>query len=145
MALKYDQLDADLFSWLRRHRRGVTTASAVRALRVTNSTSKRHISRRFSQLEDRGTLVCELQGTTRVCQVIGELPASLAKKQAGNDPAEPVNQQIRAGDSQEFIAAGGQIERLPSRWDNPTTNAPKGSQPMGECYAIPFFGLDSFD
>lgn len=143
--LKYEQLDADLFSWLRRQRRGITTANAVRALKVTNSTSKRHISRRFSQLEDRGTLVCEIQGTTRVCQVIGELPATLAKKKAANDPAEPVNQQIPASDSQEFIAAGGQIERLPSRWDNPITNAPKGSQPMGEGYALPFFGLDSID
>jgi hypothetical protein len=132
MALKYEKLDAALFSWLRKHRRGITTASAIHALKVTCPTAKRHVSRRFSQLEDRGTLVCSLDGTTRVCRVEGAMPDTLAKQRAHIAAIAPANQNIHAADADEFVAAGGEIQRLPSAWDNPEKNRCRGSLPMGQ-------------
>lgn len=145
MALKYDKLDTELFSWLRRQRWGATTAQAITALKVTHSTSRRHISRRFSQLEDRGTLLCELKGTARVCTVIGDLPETLAKTPHKNTAPKPLNQDLLASNSEEFLAAGGVIEKLSSAWDDPEKNAPRGSAPLGESvYGLPAYCMDSF-
>lgn len=147
MALKYDRLDAELFSWLRKHRRDVTTARAINALNVSCTTAKRHISRRFSQLEDRGTLVCEIQGTTRVCRVVAEPPATLAKQSRSKQAAaEPVNQNITAANADEFVASGGTIERLPAAWEDPNAFARKGSLPLGlGTHALPFYRVDALD
>lgn len=125
MLRKYDQLDSQLFAWLRQIQ-GVskaTTSGAIEALSVTCSTAQRHISRRFSQLEDRGVLVCSLHGTTRICEVVKDPPETLAKERwKPKRSAEPVSTKspsIRAANSQEFEAAGGTIQRLPTYWDKP--------------------------
>lgn len=146
MTLKYEQLDQEFLSWLRSNRRKVTTSRVLQELKATSTMEKRHLSRRFGQLEDRGTLVCTLVGTTRVCAVVGEVPTTLAKRKASNDAvAEPVNQHILATNSEEFLARGGQIERLPAAWDDPESNAPKGTLPMGEGYALPTYYIDAND
>ncbi|WP_199097283.1 hypothetical protein [Dyella sp. ASV21] len=146
MALKYDRLDAELFTWLRQNRRGVTTAKAINALGVKCTTAKRHVSRRFSQLEDRGVLVCDIQGTTRVCQVVTDPPATLAKQRVTTASAEPVNQNIPASNADEFVALGGRIERIPAAWENPSLVARKGSLPIGlGTQALPYYRVDAFE
>lgn len=145
MDFKYESLDGELLTWLARKKEQITTTIAVQALRLTDSTEKRHIARRFSQLEERGALVCELQGTTRVCYVAGVLPHTFYWKKAQAPKPEPVNQNIIASNSEEFLAAGGTIERLSAAWENRGLSVPAGSLPMGEGYALPFFGVDSFD
>ncbi len=127
MARKYDQIDARLLAWLRTAPTEITTAKAIDALGITDTTTQRHLSRRFSLLEDRGALSCTLRGTTRVCTVlVDRLPEVLHKLrhrgtwqsayQESQAPTEPVAS-IPATNSEEFLAAGGVIERLPSHWD----------------------------
>ena len=151
MASKYARFDSNLFAWLRRLRDrdiGVTTADAIKALGVTDKARQRHISRRFTQLEDRGVLKCTLHGTTRICTVVAEVPGSLAKRHwrsmihadvrnTLSRKTAPLNQgasapSIPARNSAEFEAAGGVIERLPSHWDN----APRGSKPLGDSFTF---------
>lgn len=80
MVRKYDKIDAALLTWLRTEPKEFTTTDANAFLRITNGIAKRHISRRFTLLEDRGALVCSLRGTTRVCNVLVEkLPDVLHK------------------------------------------------------------------
>jgi hypothetical protein len=138
VARKYDTIDNRLLNWLRENPAGATTVDAIAALAVACNTTQRHISRRFSLLEDKGALQCELRGTTRVCTVIPEkLPQILHKApnarawrkniqaqidQTTGAPAEPVKPlapapSIRAANSDEFLLAGGQMERIPSTWD----------------------------
>lgn len=128
MSQKYEAFDQKLFAWLRDNRRDVTTAKANQALKAEDSTLQRHVSRRFTQLEDRGVLVCHLEGTTRVCTVQKDPPESLAKQRwrppsNQQDPLPPAHS-IEAADSIEFEARGGIIEKLPSQWDKkPSCNA----------------------
>ena len=80
MTRKYDLIDERLLQWLRENPGQATTAAAIEALAVKCTTTQRHISRRFTLLEDKGAIVCELQGTTRVCTVQPDrLPAALHK------------------------------------------------------------------
>lgn len=128
MSLKYEAFDQKLFNWLSNNRTNVTTALASQALGASSTTLQRHISRRFSQLEDRGVLECRLEGTTRVCSVIKELPATLAKKRwrpaPRPDTSPSPGKSIPAQDSLEFEAGGGNVERLPTYWDRrPSCNA----------------------
>lgn len=132
MAGKYAKLDKQLLSWLRKNRENVTVAMANQALKITKPTVQRYICRRFSLLEDRGILVCTLKGTTRVCSVTVEPPETFdtPKNQRTwrqNVHASMVTDKIKAtssnqpsvpcATSQEWEAAGGTIERLPSHWD----------------------------
>lgn len=138
MARKYDSIDERLLQWLRDNSEKATTAAAIEALAIKCSTTQRHISRRFTLLEDKGALVCSLQGTTRVCTVqIKRLPAALHRGGPNNQswrsrirgeideqigsPATPSppssHPSIPAENSLEFEAAGGHVERLPSCWD----------------------------
>lgn len=126
---KYTDFDSKLFAWLANNREGATTAKAIEALGPLTSTEQRHVSRRFTQLEDRAVLSCELRGTTRVCTVQKDLPATLAKQRwrpANQANASPSSKavSIPATTSDEFQAAGGVIEKIPSHWDQkPTCNA----------------------
>ena len=141
MANKYRQLDRQLFAWLRDHREDATTAGAVEALGATEKTQQRHISRRFTQLEDRGVLKCTLRGTTRVCVTVAEIPESLEKQRwrpginFKASPRSPAEKPIQAVDSSEYERLGGTIEKLPSRFDEPM----RGSQPLGPSF------FDDFD
>lgn len=125
MRCKYQKLDNQLLSWLHDNRENITTASVALALGISCPTTERHISRRFTHLEDRGVLQCKLQGTMRICSVVKDPPESLAKERwrpKHNEPAksqDPGQNFIKANDSTSFEAAGGIIERLPSTWDNP--------------------------
>lgn len=154
MSSKYARFDSKLFAWLRRHRADntdVTTAAAITALAVTDKAKQRHISRRFTQLEDREVLDCRLAGTTRICKVVAEVPDSLGKKhwrslinaeirsrasQTARKEADAARvtpaPSIRARNSEEFLAAGGQIQTLPNHWDN----TPKGSKPLGDSFTF---------
>lgn len=126
MAPKYERVDAELFTWLHSNREEVTTATAIAALGVDDPTTQRHISRRFTQLEDRGVLKCTLKGTTRVCTVELDPPTTMARKKwrQNTPPAEytpaPISA-LHATNSEEFLAKGGTIEKLPSHWDKPAT------------------------
>lgn len=135
MALKYEKLDTQLCNWLRQNQKGVTTTQAIRALHITDTTAQRHISRRFSQLEDRGVLKCEIVGTTRVCQVIAQVPFLLSKQRAFIGRVVPNSQNIPAANSDEFLAAGGVIERVPSAWTDGSVTPIRGSLPLGEMSA----------
>lgn len=138
MTRKYDAIDERLLQWLRENPEGVTTAAAVEALAINCGTTQRHISKRFTLLEDKGALVCSLQGTTRVCTVQPErLPPALHRGGPNNQswrsrirteideqtgsvrtpPPSSSQPSIPAENSQEFEAAGGHVERLPSYWD----------------------------
>lgn len=143
---KYDTTDQRLLSWLRDVSEEITTAHAVDALDIVDPTTQRHISRRFTLLEDRGALRCRLHGTMRICSVDPEkLPEHLHKSgpnnrtwrsridneiaQCGAQPATdtPVpSPSIPASTSEEFLAAGGTIERLPANWDHPYSSCPLG-------------------
>ena len=143
MTRKYDAIDERLIQWLRANPDKATTAAAIEALAVKCTTTQRHISRRFTLLEDKGALTCELQGTTRVCTVQPDrLPLAMHKGGLNNrtwrerirgeisdlnhapHPSVPSSSlpSIPASDSLEYEAAGGHIERLPNSWDTP---APK--------------------
>jgi hypothetical protein len=153
MSFKYAKFDRKLFAWLRgiRATNGIaTTADAILALGVgKNPTLQRHVSRRFTQLEDRGVLVCTLRGTTRLCRIVAEIPDSLAKQpwRAGiskavsqhldatgkrSAPVQASSCSIPAATSDEFLAKGGTIDRLPSHWDKPMT----GSKPLGDSFSF---------
>ena len=133
MPLKYDQLDQRFLSWLRQNDQRITTSRVIRELGITSLTEQRHISRRFTQLEDRGTLVCVLEGVCRVCRVVGQVPATLSRQKLPKPVQEAlVNQNIIATTSEEFLARGGTIVRLPAAWDDPRHVIPKGSLPLGE-------------
>lgn len=135
---KYDKFDKELFSWLEKKKTGITTADAIESLGIQKDrTKQRHISRRFSQLEDRGIIKCDLKGTTRICKLVADLPKTMAKKVIKSPhlrtypQPRPVHHcdrpSIPAADSQEFVANGGVIEVLPNTWDKPRV----GSKPMG--------------
>lgn len=145
MVRKYDQIDERLLQWLREHPEQATTAKAIEALEITDTTTQRHISRRFTLLEDRGVLACSLHGTTRVCTIdVERLPAVLHKGGLNNKtwrsrmraeiddatgveaPAPPSSPSIHADNSTEFEAAGGHVERLPSFWNKPLSKRPLG-------------------
>lgn len=139
MTRKYDLIDERLLQWLRANPGQATTAAAIEALAVKCTTTQRHISRRFTLLEDKGAIVCELQGTTRVCTVQPDrLPAALHKgglnnrtwrerirgdidglhgQHAQHAPPTSSLPSIPAANSNEFEAAGGHVERLPTSWD----------------------------
>lgn len=119
---KYAKLDTRVFKWLSKHRTDLTTARVYKALRITDPVEQRHISRRFTQLEDRGVLVCSLRRTERICKVKKEVPKTLAKKRwAPKPPPQPPQQiqSIPAENSYQFEMAGGRIERLATHWDKP--------------------------
>lgn len=127
---KYKKLDARVFKWLSKHRSDVTTTKVFKALRITDLVAQRHISRRFTQLEDRGVLSCTLKRTMRVCSVVKEVPKTLAKKKWAPRPQAappPPIQSIPANDSLEFEQAGGRIEKLPTHWDKPCSQNPLGA------------------
>ena len=124
MPPKYEQVDAQLLAWLDSNRAGATTSLAIQALCITDPTTQRHVSRRFTQLEDKGVLKCRLQGTTRVCSVERNPPTTLARKrwqQAAQAAPAPSagHSSIPADTSHQFEAAGGRIEKLASPWDKP--------------------------
>ena len=145
---KYDALDERLLQWLRENTQEVTTTAAAKALDIKCDIARRHISRRFTILEGIGALVCTLQGKTRVCTVnLERLPPVLHRGGPNNrswrrqintaivnhighspTPSVPNSQpSIPAKNSQEFEAAGGYIERLPSQWDHEASRRPIGS------------------
>lgn len=140
MAGKYAELDKKLFAWLATQQpEEVTTSNAIAALGLTENTEQRHVSRRFSQLEDRGVLTCRLQGTTRFCTVQKELPATLAKQRWRPKSSEPLSasptslvKSIPAVNSDEFLAAGGKIDKLDSAWNTPMT----GSRRLGDSFSF---------
>lgn len=118
-----------MLCWLRDNRSNVTTARIINALNITDLPTQRHLSRRFSLLEDKGVLSCTLQGTTRICEVAKDPPDTLHKPKGrqywltivperASEPVSPAPAtSISATTSEEFLAAGGRIERLPSHWD----------------------------
>lgn len=131
MSQKYAAFDQKLFAWLAENRTDVTTSLVNQELEADSTTLQRHVSRRFTQLEDRGVLKCRLEGTTRVCSVEKDLPTTLAKQRwrpgPGLDsslpPATP-HVSIPARNSLEFEAAGGHVQRLTTHWDQkPSCNA----------------------
>jgi hypothetical protein len=137
MARKYQKFDKKLFAWLHENRSEVTTASAIQALGISCSTTQRHVSRRFTQLEDRGIIKCTLRGTTRVCEVLQDLPADFAARRWNPTATDrfqnqtapsmsPTTAAIPASNSEEFEAAGGKIERLGTNWDRPMRLRPLG-------------------
>lgn len=134
MAGKYTQLDRRLLEWLGSHRSDVTTAGVIAGLELTEPRDIRHVSRRFTQLEDRRVLACKLHGTTRICSVLQDPPTTLAKAPWRSTPIQEAKPQpvrsVPAQDSEEFLAAGGTIERLPAAWDRGAV-LPHGSLPLG--------------
>ena len=149
---KYDQIDEDLLNWLRANPSNATTGAVIEALKITCGTTQRHISRRFTLLEDRQLIECTLRGTTRVCTVPvpEDLPEYLHKGGSNNTtwrsktsrdisdrkrgrPVKTIHQppapSVQAETSEEFLAAGGVIEKLPSHWnEHKTTKLPLGPQ-----------------
>lgn len=127
---KYAKLDKRVFAWLKKHRTGISTARLYKALRITDVVTQRHISRRFTQLEDKGVLVCKLQRTMRVCVLVEDPPKTLSKKRWKPQPPPPAPKpapSIPAENSLEFEMAGGKIERLPTHWDKPRPQTPLGT------------------
>lgn len=145
MALKYEKMDKLLLRWFRQSQANLTTAHACQAVGATSPADKKHVSRRFNQLEERGTLSCYLQGTERICAVVGDLPAILHKQRKATAVATTINQNILAANSDEFVAAGGIIEHLPAAWDAPDKCARQGSLPLGAGYAVHYTGVDLSD
>lgn len=146
MASKYAKFDLKLFAWLRTNRENITTALIAKTFGITDKTHQRHISRQFTALEDRGVLKCRLEGTTRVCSVDGEVPEDLTKqpwrrgihksiaRQLNQEPhihSSPA-QPVVATTSDQFEAAGGTIEKLPTDWDHPRI----GSKPLGQSFTF---------
>ena len=124
MSRKYAQLDKQLFAWLEETRDGITTRAAYEALGATENAVQRHINRRISQLRAKNILSCTTRGTARVCTLIQPLPETLAKPRwipgtapRRKKPARKKYTSIPATNSEEFVANGGTIERLPAAWD----------------------------
>lgn len=121
---KYAKLDTRILRWLGRHRENVSTAQLFKALRIISSIEQRHISRRFTQLEDKGILRCSLKRTERFCKVIKDPPKTLNKKRWVAHPPPKVVitlhiKSIPANNSEEFKLAGGRIEIIKSNWNIP--------------------------
>lgn len=134
---KYAELDKRVLRWLGRHREDISTAKIIKALKITDSVEKRHISRRFTQLEDKGVLICSLKRTERFCKVIKDPPKTMDKKRWTPNPSPKVVyflniKSIPANNSDDFLLAGGQIEKIESRWNIP-------------CYQIPTSSTQYFD
>ncbi len=132
---KYEKLDTRVFRWLGKHLKDLTTVRVFKALHITNPVEQRHVSRRFTQLEDKGILVCKLNRTMRVCVVAKgkTLPKTLTKKRWAPRPAPTIVvtiQSIPAEDSNQFELAGGKIERLGTRWNNSCSQIPTGSSSL---------------
>lgn len=145
---KYDKIDQELLAWLRTNPKDFTTNQAAEILGVSCLTTHRHISRRFSLLEDRQLLRCTLYGTKRICNVPDPtaLPDVLHKggpnaqlwRQAiiadavASLPSAPAKAQTSRSfpgtTSEDFVAAGGVIEKLPAHWDHPLDKQPLGPQ-----------------
>lgn len=145
MTHKYKSFDKKLFAAMNSQQKEITTQSLATALDVLKSkTHQRHITRRLSQLEQRGVISCRTHGMTRICEVTGELPEFFAKRQVWRNSIHSEVQQdmrnaeakaaeikpIKASTSEEFLAAGGVINVLPTQWDNPTN----GSMPLGDSF-----------
>ena len=136
MTRKYEKLDTKLLAWLGINRTGVSTSSAISALGISGKTAERHVSRQFTALQNKGVLVCELQGTTRVCKVIKDPPSTLSKER-WRPKHEPKAQaaaapNITAVDSAAFEAAGGMIQKLPNNWDKPITQKALGAMTFSD-------------
>lgn len=127
---KYADIDARLLRWLKRAPKQVTTAKMLKALKVTDLVTQRHLSRRLHLLEEKGAIRCKLEGTTRVCVVVlQKIPSTLYKAPnplawhrshqptMSNTTVEPVKS-IPASNSEEFIAAGGKVQIIPSQWSS---------------------------
>lgn len=140
VAKKYAEIDARLLKWLRRQPKTVTTASMLKALKITDLVTQRHLSRRLALLEDKGALRCKLEGTTRVCVVVlQKIPTTLYKSpnplawHRSNQPTmstntvEPARTSIPASNSEEFISAGGKIQVIPSEWSSKPYSIKPGS------------------
>lgn len=146
MPPKYAQIDQRFLDWLRsnRGRTDLTTAGCISDLAITCTTTQRHISRRFTFLEDRGILTCTLRGTTRICTVHPdkEIPSTMARQRwrpKNNSAireldaaALPKSTSIVAANSDEFLAAGGKIDTIPSNWNR----KPIGSLPLGDSFSF---------
>lgn len=135
---KHQKLDEALLDWMNETQEGLTTNLALDALNIDNSVIRRHISKRFSLLEERGYLKCTRYGSVRTCRVVKPLPEVLSARvvskylQSPCRTARPVHtgKSIPAADSEEFIRNGGVIEVIPTSWDHPI----QGSIPMGTFY-----------
>lgn len=130
MTRKYADIDSRLLRWLKRAPEKVTTAKMLKALQVTDLVTQRHLSRRLHLLEERGAIKCQLEGTTRVCVVVlHKIPSTLYKSpnplawHHSHQPTmthttvEPVKS-VPATNSEEFIAAGGKVQIIPSQWSS---------------------------
>lgn len=121
MSSKYARLDEKLFAWLEEMESGITTSGAFAALSADTEAVRRHIARRISQLQAKKILDCEIQGTARVCTLVKPLPTTLAKERWAQRRTPKVMPRhytpIPAANSEEFVANGGIIERLPAAWD----------------------------
>lgn len=146
MTRKYDLIDEQLLQWLRENPQGATTSAIFKALNITCTTAQRHISRRVTNLSDRGILTCVMQGASRVCEVnVSQLPKVLHKGGPNNKtwrsrisgdtqdtnptttaPSSAQTASIPADNSLEFEAAGGIIQRLPCVWERPHSRRQMG-------------------
>lgn len=138
---KYEQLDQQLFAWLRDNQGVFTTAMAIQALYVESTppppTIVRHISQRFTQLENKRILQCTLFGTQRMCTLVGELPDTLTKARwkpptSNTTPVVTATQSIPATTTEEFLAAGGVIQELPCQIGEPGGTNPIGQFTLGD-------------
>lgn len=117
---KYESLDQSLLDWVYQTQSSFTVSQVVEALGVTEISLKRHVSKRITQLQTRGYISCQMDGCKRICKVEKERPETLSRKGWRSKPIEVKKAKdaaLPALNSEDFIKAGGVVERLPSHWD----------------------------
>ena len=136
MSIKHLALDRKLFNWIRENRTELSVSSAQTQLKVHDKAERRHICRRFAQLQARGLLRRTREHPWPQYDVCGEIPFTTRdaawKKftHVRSAPAPvviPDAPSIEASNSEEFLARGGQKHVLPPLQHLPRRSVPTGS------------------
>ncbi len=136
MSIKHLALDRKLFNWIRENRTGLSVSGAQTQLKIRDKAERRHICRRFSQLQARGLLRLIQEHPWPEYEVRGEIPrttsdAAWKKFTQARLTSTPViitdAPSIEATNSEEFLARGGKLHILPPLQDLPRRSVPTGS------------------
>lgn len=138
MSSKYDRVNYQILDWLKKNTSNVSVDSLCTSLGIVDPHTKRHISRRFSMLKKHGALVGKAKQAAYTYDVVIEkLTTELYEPKKTDAWKRAINAQIddkknaaiarheklmrkpsiRASNSEEFLARGGKIEKLPNEWN----------------------------
>lgn len=143
MSAKHQLLDRKLFHWVRENRTGLTVHNAIYHLRIFDKDERRHITRRFAQMRSRNLLRLTSKSPVETFETCGVIPydtkrpewtqAKQGMLRNRSAPEAPrITSSIPALTSDEFLAAGGQIEIL-----EPLKQTPhQGSRPTGAAFTF---------